>query len=109
MKKIPTIIEPEFGKVTLTMYRKLERTELRICNFKNHQRFSLRCLSKGVIPVSLNVKNNIRTHKNDCIIYKVEKELLNERIKNINNTIECFEHEKYMYENKLNSILGPEM
>ena len=85
------------------MHRRLERTELKICDFKNHWRFSLRCFSKGVIPVSLKLKNNIRTHKSDCIIYSDEKKLLNERLRNINNTIGHYEHEKYMYENKLTS------
>ena len=91
------------------MYRKMERIELKICDNKNHWRFSLRYLSKGVIPVSLKLKNNIRTHKSDCLIYQAEKKLLNESIRNINNTIECLEHEKNMHKNKLNAILGPEI
>ena len=91
------------------MYRKVERTELKISDLNNHQRFSLRCLSKGVIPVSLKLKNNIRSHRSDCIIYRAKTKLLNERIRNINNTIECYEHEKYMYSNKLISILGSEI
>ena len=47
MRKIPKLINQKFGKETLTMYRKLERTELKICDFKNHQRFSFRLLDQG--------------------------------------------------------------
>ena len=53
-------------------------------------------------------KNNIRTHKSDGIIYRAKKKLLNERIRNINNTIEHYEHGKYMCNNNITSILGPE-
>ena len=35
--------------------------------------------------------------------------LLNERIRNINNTIECLDHEKYMHETNLKTIVGPGM
>ena len=47
--------------------------------------------------------------KGDCIIYKAERKLLNERIRNITNTIECYEHDRYMYGDQLKSILGPDM
>ena len=109
MRKLPQCIDQEFGKETLAMYRKLERIKLKSSDFKNHGRFSLRSFSKGVTPVSIKLKNNIRTHRSDCITCRAKKKLLNERIRNINNTIEHYEHEKYMYNNKLTSILGPEI
>ena len=80
---------------------------LKISNYKNHRRFSLRCLSKGVILASLKLKSNIRTYKIDCIICQAESKLLNERIRNINNTTEHMDHVKYMYENNVKTILGP--
>ena len=91
------------------MYKQLEKIMVKISNFKNHQRFSLRCLSRGLIPVSPKLKNNIRIHKGTCITYKAERRLLNERIRNINNTIEHYEHERYMYRDKLILILEPDM
>ena len=60
---------------------------MKMVDFSNHRRFSLRCLSKGLIPTSIKLKSNIRTPKGQHIIYKAEKSLLNERIRNINNTI----------------------
>ena len=80
---------------------------MKIC-YKNHQRFSLRCLSKGLIPVRWRLKNNIRTYKSDCIIQRAEKSLLNERIRNI-NILERLDHDRYMYKLKLSAILGPDL
>ena len=97
MRRFPYIIEQEFGKNTLELYQKLERTVLKISDYKNHRRFSLRCLSKDVAPVSLKLKNNIRTYKSKCIIHKTERKLLIKRIRNINNTIESLEHVKYIW------------
>ena len=82
---------------------------LKISNYKNHIIFSLRCLSKGVIAVSLKLKNNIRTYKSNCLIHQDEKKLLNESIRNINNSTECLNHFKYMYECDLKVIVGLEM
>ena len=58
-----------------------------MADFSNHRRFSLRCLSEGLIPTSIKIRTNIRTPKGQYIIYKAEKSLLNERIRSINNTI----------------------
>ena len=96
-------------KNTITIFRKLEEMEVKISNFKNHQRFLLRCLNKGLVPVSLRLKNLIRTQKGRGIIYKVEMKLLNERIRNINSTIECYEHERYMHQNELKHLIDQEM
>ena len=60
-------------------------------------------------PVSLKLKNNIGTYKSNCIIHQAERKLLNERIRNINNTIESSEHVKYMYKCDLKGIVGVEM
>ena len=60
---------------------------MKMVDFSNHRRFSLRCLSEGLIPTSIKLRTNIRTPKGQHIIYKAEKSLLNERIRSINNTI----------------------
>ena len=59
-------------------------------DFKNHRRFSLRCLSNDVIPVSIRLKSNIKTPEGKEIIRRTEKALLNERIHSINNSIYMF-------------------
>ena len=68
MRNIPQLIGKEFEKDVLTIFRKYESLNMKIYNYKNHQRFCLRCLSKGMFAVSLKLKNNIKTHESDCMI-----------------------------------------
>ena len=64
--------------------------EYKIADFENHCRFTLRCLSKDVIPVSVRLKSTIKTPKGRHIIRKVERALLNERVRLINNSLTMF-------------------
>ena len=82
---------------------------MKICNSKNHRRFSLRCLGSGITLASLKPKNIIITHRSDCIIQKAERSLLNERVRNVNNTLDWLEHDRYMYELKLSAILDQDL
>ena len=47
----------------------------------------LRCLSKGLIPVSIRLKITVKTPKGNYIVRKAERILINERVRSINNTI----------------------
>ena len=62
-------------------------------DFKNHRRFSLRCLSEDVIPVSIRLKSNIKTPNGQYIIRTAEKAFLNERFWYFNNSIYMFNHQ----------------
>ena len=54
-------------------------------NYKSHQRFTLRCISKDLIPVSVKLKStsNSRNRRAKEIIHRAEKQLLQDRIKSI--------------------------
>ena len=105
MRSLVKVLEQKYGKNTIAIFRKWEKMEGRVSNFKNHHRFSLRCLSKGVTPVSLQLKNLTRTQRGEGIIQKAEKQLLNERIRNINYILEQYQHDKYMYKKELEDLL----
>ena len=62
-------------------------------------------MSQGITPVSLRLKNLTRTQKGEGIIKRAEKQLLNERIRNINYKIERYHHDKCIYEKQLQEIL----
>ena len=109
MRNIIQIINQEHGKEALTIFRKWENLNMKICDYENHRRFSLRCLGNGIIPVSIRLKNHIRTQRSDNIIYKAEKSLLNERIREVNNTLNILKHDVYMYRNKLSGILREDL
>ena len=93
------------GKIPLPYLENGEKMEGKVSNFKNHWRFSLRCLSQGITPVSLQSKNLTRTQRGEGIIKRVEKQLLNERIRNINYKIERYHHDKCMYKKQLEDLL----
>ena len=77
-------------------------------DFQNHRCFSLRCLSKDLIPTSVRLKSNIKTPKGKCIIRKAERALLNERIRSINNSITMFKLLRDTCKNQLESIIDKE-
>ena len=58
-------------------------------NYKNHRRFTLRCISKGIIPASVRLKStsNSRSRRAREIIYRAEKQLLLDRVKCINGIL----------------------
>ena len=39
MRNIPQLISKDFGKEVLTIFRKFESINMKICNYKNIQRF----------------------------------------------------------------------
>ena len=65
-----------------------------MADFENHCRFTLRCLSKDVIPVSVRLKSTIKTPKGRYIIRKAERALLNERVRSINNSLTMFKAQR---------------
>ena len=79
--------------------------EKKMADFCNHRRFSLRCLKYGVIPVSVRLKTNIRTTRGLEIIRNTEKQLLNECIRSINNSLELYICEKEAYFHQLKEKL----
>ena len=72
----------------------MEKIEKKMADFRNHRRFSLKCLSFDVIPVSIRLKTNVRTTKGLEIIKKTERKPLNECIRSINSTIELYMYER---------------
>ena len=70
------------------MFRVWERLWLRASNYKNHRIFTLRCLHKELIPVSIKLKSTLKTEKARKIIRKAGKDLLQARIKAINSILE---------------------
>ena len=90
MRNIHTHIEIEYGKENVQTFRRWEKLEYKMADFENHRRFTLRCLSKQVIPVSVRLKSTIKTPKGRDIIRKAERALLNERVRSINNSLTMF-------------------
>ncbi len=72
-------------------------------------KFCLRCYHSSVIPTDLRITNKLRRKRENLIIKKAEKSLLNERIKQ-NNKILCdLKVNKDLLCNKLTGCLSPDL
>ena len=87
MRNLHNAIGTGFGMENVAILKKWEQLEKKIANFKNHRRFTLRCLSQKITPNSLKLKSNIKTSRGKRILEKAERQLANERVRNTNNSI----------------------
>ena len=108
MRNLHLIILQEFGIEARRLLREWERLRLRSSDYKNHRIFSLRCIHKELIPVSIKLKSTLDTPKARQIIRKAEKDLLQARIKAINNILVQVERETQDCRAKLASIISQE-
>ena len=108
MRNLHLIILQEFGIEARRLLREWERLRLRSSDYKNHRIFSLRCIHQELIPVSIKLKSTLNTPKARQIIRKAEKDLLQARIKAINNILVQVEKEIQDCRTKLASIISQE-
>ena len=87
MRNLHLHIREEYGIENVKIFQQWGKLEYKMEAFQNHRIFLLRCLKEDLIPVSVRLKSNITTPKAKHITRKVERALLNERVRNINNTI----------------------
>ena len=82
--------------------------QLRTSDYKNHRIFSLRCLHKELTPVSIKLKSTLATSKARQIIKKAEKDLLQARVKAINNILDQVSRQMEECRAKLAAIISAE-
>ena len=87
MRSLHSYITTEYGIENVKLHWRWEKLECKMAKFKNHRRFSLRCLKQDVIPVSIRMKTNVKTPRGLYIVKRAERALLNERIRSVNNII----------------------
>ena len=68
MRSLHLYIRREYGKENVDMFRQWEKIEKKMADFSNHRRFSLRCLSLDLIPVSIRLRSTIKTPKEDRLL-----------------------------------------
>ena len=61
---------------------------MRASDYKNHRIFTLRCLHKDLVPVSIKLKSTLKTDRAKKIIRKAEKDLIEAIIKAINSILD---------------------
>ena len=67
------VIKQEYGWEGIFLMCKWEKLEKKMSDFRNHRRFTIKCLKNDLVPVSVRLKTNIRTTKGLEIIRKAEK------------------------------------
>ena len=88
MRNLHLILLQEHWIEAWHLFREWERLRLRASDYKNHRIFTLRCLHKDLVPVSIKLKSTLNTSKARQIIRKAEKDLLQARVKAINNILD---------------------
>ena len=90
MRNIHAKLISEYGQESVRILRQWGKLEMKMADFKNHRRFTLKCLSKGITPVIFKLKSIVKTPKGIYIVRKAERMLMNEGIRLINNMITMF-------------------
>ena len=98
-------IKEKFGEESVLRLQLWENIEKKMANYRNHRRFSIKCLKQEVTPVSIELKTNIHTIKASETIRRAEKQLLNECIWSINNMIEIYMYKRDAYLLQLDRVL----
>ena len=94
MRNLHMHLSIEYGKESVKIFCQWEKYEKMMADFTNHRRFTLRCLSEDWVPVSICLKQNIKTPKGLQIIRKAERALLTERVRSINNTLNMLKSQR---------------
>ena len=108
MRNLHLILLQEYGIEAWCLFRDWERLRLRASDYKNHRIFTLRCLHKDLVPVSIKFKSTLKTAKARQIIREAEKDLLQARIKAINNTLDNVAKQTEECRTQLASIISAE-
>ena len=106
MRNLHQIILHEYGLEVQYLFRDWERLWLRASDYKNHRIFTLRCLHKELIPVSIKLKSILKTEKAKTIIRKAEKDLLQARIKAINSILDNIAKQTELCRSQLASVIS---
>ena len=107
MRSLHMQLYAEYDREIVKKFCQWEKYE-KMVDFANHRRFTLRCLAEDLVPVSICLKQNIKTPKGLQIIKKVERALLNERVRSINNTLNMLKSLRDTCMNKLERGINEE-
>ena len=109
MINLHKIIQEKYGPEAIQHLQTWERKVLKASDNINHRIFTLKCISKNIIPVSIRLRPlksrqfiNTSTRK---IIEKAERQLLQDRVRSINYTIKTSKDNASIHKTKLASMV----
>ena len=106
MRNLHKFILEQHGMEALWLFKGWEIFQLRDYDYRNHRIFTLKCISKEIVPVSLRFKTTIRTEKARKIIRKPEKDLLQARFKSIKSVLGDNAKQRELSRSQLASIIS---
>ena len=81
-----------------------------MADYRNHWRFMLSCIKVSITPVSCRLKNPMKTPKSYHIIHTAERQLVQERVRDIKHTLHLWELKRHEWYAQLrNSILDSDL
>ena len=69
-------LRTKYGEESVGPIRKWEITVKKMVDYRNHRRFTLRCIKASITPVSCKLKNLLKTSKSYNIIHKSRKTVI---------------------------------
>ena len=106
MRNLHLILLQEDGVEARHLFRLWEKLPLRASEYKNHRIFTLRCLHNDLIPTSIRLKSTLKSTRANKILRKVEKELLQTRVKSINGILDNTSQQLEECRSQLASIIS---
>ena len=102
-------IKEQYGLEAIQQLPLWQENIIRACDYKNHRIFTLRCIGLNLIPVSIRLKP-VRSKQNISasarkIIEKAEKQLMQDRVRGINKTIQASKDQVNLSRAKLASMV----
>ena len=105
MRNLHKFISDQYGTEAVHLLRGWDKLQIRDIDYRNHQIFTLRCISKGITPVSIRLKNTVKTEKARKIIRNAERDLLQARVKSINSLLDNNAKQRGLCRSKLAFII----
>ena len=102
-------IKEQYGLEAIQQLPLWQENIIRASDYKNHRIFTLRCIGLNLIPVSIRLKP-VRSKQNISasarkIIEKAEKQLMQDRVRGINKTIQASKDQVNLSRAKLASMV----
>ena len=90
MRNLHKYVKEKYGLEALHYLRLWEKGVVKESNYKNHRIFTLRCISNKLVPVSVSLRSPCSKLSQGArkIIERAERQLLQDRVRGINKTIE---------------------
>ena len=103
-------LKDKYGEENVRLPRFWEFTVKKMADHRNHRRFMLRCIKVRDTLVSCRIRNPlyVKTNKNYQIIQKAERQLLYERVRNLNSILYMYEHNKAKCYLQLRNLISDE-